>query len=244
MRKDAAKGARAPKSETVPVSNPRQARFIEGFLRRLRRYFLTGLVVAAPLGITLYLTVWFIDFADGTVRVFLPPEYHPENLLPVEIPGLGLMLAVGGLILLGALVTNFVGRAFMNYGEQLLGRMPIVRTLYGGLKQIFETALSGDNHTFRQAALLEYPRKGIHALVFVTMNSQGEVARKLRGGKEVIGVFLPTTPNPTSGFLLFVPEEELILLDMDIEDAAKMIVSAGILEPPISKPRILEKRLA
>lgn len=205
-----------------------------GFFTRGRNYFLTGLVIAAPISITLYLTWAFISFVDQKVKPLIPAIYNPDNYLPFSIPGVGLMVAILGLTILGFVTANYLGRSIIAAGERMLSRMPLIRNLYSGLKQIFETALSQQQKSFQQAGLIEYPRKGLYAVVFISTEAKGEVKAKLEADDDdVIGVFLPTTPNPTSGFLLFVKESDVTLLDMSVEDAAKLVISAGLVAPDI-----------
>lgn len=202
-----------------------------GFMTRLRNYFLTGLVIAGPLGITLYLTWSLIQWVDSWVKPLIPAAYNPENYLPFAIPGLGLIMSFIVMIIIGFLTANFVGRTLISYGEQVVGRMPLVRNLYRGLKQIFETVLSERGNSFQKAAIIEYPRKGLWAIVFVATPTKGEVSNKIANDTDMVSVFLPTTPNPTSGFLLFVPKADIIELDMSVEDAAKLVISAGLVTP-------------
>ncbi|MCF8469202.1 MAG: DUF502 domain-containing protein [Parvibaculum sp.] len=201
-----------------------------GFMTRLRNYFFTGLVVAAPIGLTIWITRWFIDLIDTWFTPLIPTQYQPDNYLPFDIPGLGLIIAFFLLTLLGALTANIFGRAVLNFGERLVSRMPVVRSIYGALKQIFETVISQSNASFREVGLIEYPRKGIYCIVFITTQTSGEIVD--RTGHDLVSVFLPTTPNPTSGFLLFVPRADVQILDMTIEEGAKLIISAGLVEPP------------
>lgn len=201
-----------------------------GFMTRLRNYFFTGLVVAAPIGLTIWIVRWFIDLVDTWFTPLIPDQYQPDNYLPFDIPGLGLLIAFVFLTVLGALTANFFGRAVLTFGERIVSRMPVVRSIYGALKQIFETIISQSAASFREVALIEYPRKGIYCIVFITTQTKGEIANK--AGGELISVFLPTTPNPTSGFLLFVPRQDVQILDMTIEEGAKLIISAGLVEPP------------
>lgn len=203
-----------------------------GLAARLRTYFLTGLVVAAPIWITIYLTRWFIDFIDEYIVGFVPAAYHPDNYLPFTVPGLGVVVVLVGLTLLGALTANFLGRRILGWGERLVDRMPVVRNIYNALKQIFETVISQSGSSFRDVGLIEYPRKGLYALVFITTRTRGEILEKANTDEKLVSVFLPTTPNPTSGFLLFVPQSEIEVLDMSVEEAAKLIISAGLVEPP------------
>jgi len=198
---------------------------------RLRNYFLTGLIVAAPVSITAYITWWFITLIDGWVKPFVPAIYLPETYLPFSVPGVGLLFAIAGLTILGALTANLFGRTVVSYGELMLNRMPIVRNVYRALKQIFETVLSQSQNSFQKAGLIEYPRKGIWSIVFISTTTKGEIVRKSPVDGDMLSVFLPTTPNPTSGFLLFVPKSDVIMLDMTVEDAAKMVISAGLVTP-------------
>lgn len=199
---------------------------------RFRNYFLTGLVVAAPIGITVFLTWSFVASVDRWVKPLIPRAYNPDNYLPFSVPGVGLLFSILMLALLGFLTANLVGKTIVSYGEVLLDRMPLVRNIYRALKQIFETAISESNRSFKQVGLIEYPRRGLWAVVFVATQAKGEVSHKLPSDEdEVVSVFLPTTPNPTSGFLLFVPRSEITILDMSVEEAAKLVISAGLVTP-------------
>lgn len=214
-------------TDDLPETPDRPSRL--GILSRLRNYFLTGLVVAAPVTITVLLIMWFVDFVDAWFTPMIPARYRPEQYLDVTIPGVGVLLAVLLLTLLGALTANLFGRTLVSYGERLVGRMPLVRNIYGALKQIFETVLSQSQNSFREVALIEYPRRGVYSIAFVTTAAKGEI--QARADAEMVSVFLPTTPNPTSGFLLFVPRSDVIPLKMSVEDAAKMVISAGLVAP-------------
>jgi uncharacterized membrane protein len=199
---------------------------------RIRNYFLTGLIICAPLAITAYLTWSFIKWVDGWVKPYLPDVYNPDNYLPFSIPGFGLVTALVVITAVGFLTANLIGRTIIAYGESILNRMPLIRGIYKGLKQIFQTVLAEQSNSFNKAALIEYPRKGIWSMVFLATETKGEVDTRLNDvGKDTLSVFLPTTPNPTSGFLLFVPREDVILLDMTVEEAAKMVISAGLVAP-------------
>ncbi|MHA7772883.1 DUF502 domain-containing protein [Roseibium sp. M-1] len=209
-----------------------------GAMTRLRNYFLTGLVIAGPIGITLWLTWTFIKWVDGWVKPFVPKIYNPDTYLPFPIPGFGLIVAVLVLTVVGFLAANFLGRSLISVGENIVGRMPLVRNIYSGLKQIFETVLDERGSSFTKAALIEYPRKGLWAIVFISTDTKGEVERRLKDKADTLSVFLPTTPNPTSGFLLFVPKQDVIELKMSVEDAAKLVISAGLVNPKY--PEILE----
>jgi len=209
-------------------------------IARVRNYFLTGVVIAAPLAITLYIVWWLVHWIDGWVKPLIPHDYNPDLYLPVSIPGVGVVIAFVLITLLGFLAANLLGRTLISYGEYILSRMPLVRTIYGGTKQIFETMLSPTAANFNQVVLVEYPRRGLWAVAFVATSAKGEIEEKLGDTKEnsdddVLSVFLPTTPNPTSGFLLFVKKSEIIPLEMTIEDAAKLIISAGLVSPEYRK---------
>jgi uncharacterized membrane protein len=197
---------------------------------RLRAYFLAGVIVTAPIGITVLLIWQFITFLDTQVGSLLPDRYNPESYLPFSVPGLGLLITIAFLTLVGFLAAGLAGRTLVRIGERLLSRMPVVRSVYGTLKQIFETVLTQSSRSFREVVLVEYPRRGLGAIGFVTGPTQGEV--QVRSGEELVNVFLPTTPNPTSGFLLFVPRRDLVHLDMTIEEAMKLVISGGIVTPP------------
>lgn len=213
---------------------------------RLRNYFLTGLIVAAPLGITLWILFGVIELIDNAVVPLLPPAYTPQVYLEkylgvgVHIPGIGLVIVMVGLTTIGLLTANFVGRMVVRTGENILGRMPVVRSIYGALKQIFQTILENSSRSFREVVLVEYPRRGIWAIGFITSITEGEVQSTI--ADDVVNVFLPTTPNPTSGFLLFVPRKHLVVLDMTVEEGIKMVVSAGIVTPPDRRPREVRGR--
>lgn len=213
-----------------------------GAATRLRNYFLTGLVIAGPIGITLWLTWTFIKWVDGWVKPFVPRVYNPDTYLPFPVPGFGLIVAIIVLTIVGFLAANFMGRSLISIGEGLVGRMPLVRNIYSGLKQIFETVLDERGDSFTKAALIEYPRRGLWAIVFISTDTKGEVAKRLKDTADTVSVFLPTTPNPTSGFLLFVPREDIIELNMSVEDAAKLVISAGLVSP--NYPDILEESIA
>ena len=229
-RKEARKAA-PPDDEPFHIEPVGPAHRDPTLLGRLRGYFLTGILVTAPIGITLYLAWVFLGFMDARITPLIPVAYNPNTYLPVGVPGLGLAVFIIALTIIGALTRLFIGRAFLGLSEQLLRNMPVIRNIYGAIKQIAEALLAQKSEAFRQVVLVEYPRKGIWAIGFVTGTTKGEVQRRT-DTKEVVNVFLPTTPNPTSGFLLFFPREDVIELDMSIEEGAKMIISSGIVAPP------------
>ncbi len=201
-----------------------------GAAARIRNYFLTGLVVAGPLLVTAYLTWSFVTWVDGLVRPFIPPMYRPETYLPWPIPGTGLLIAVFFLTLLGFLTANLVGRTLVELGEGLLNRMPIVRPVYKTMKQIFETLFSKTGSSFRKVALVEFPAPGMWSLVFLSQPPSADVAGKLPEG-EHISAFMPCTPNPTTGFFFYVLRKDLIELDISVENAMTLLISAGMVQP-------------
>ena len=201
-----------------------------GFGQRLRAYFLTGILITAPLFITGYLAWLFIGFVDAKVTPLLPEQYNPESYLPFGVPGLGLIILFIFLTIVGAVTAGFFGKLWLRLTERLLNRMPIVRNIYSAVKQILETVLAQQSSAFREAVLVEYPRRGLWAIAFITGRTEGEVQNVTE--EECINIFLPTTPNPTSGFLLFVPKKDLISLSMSTEEAIKMVISGGIITPP------------
>lgn len=200
------------------------------FWRNVWSNFLTGVVVFAPLSITIYLVWTFVNFVDDRVLPLIPDVYNPENYLPVSVPGVGVIfffLFVAGL---GALTKNLFGRQLFKASERFVDRMPVVRSIYNTLRQIVDTIFArGGKDSFDRACLIEYPRKGIWAIAFVSTDASGEIRE--RRGEDVYSVFLPTTPNPTSGFLLFLPKSDVVILDMSVEDAAKLVISAGLVVP-------------
>lgn len=214
----------------------RAVRRRRGLLARLRTYFLTGLIVTAPVAITFWILVGFIGFVDRKVVPLIPPAYNPNTYiqellgLEVNVPGIGLVVVLIGLTLIGFFAAGLFGRMVVRTGERLVNRMPVVRSVYGALKQIFQTVLESSSRSFREVVLVEYPRRGIWAIAFITSTTEGEVQSTI--ADPVVNIFLPTTPNPTSGFLLFVPRSDLVVLDMTVEEGIKMVVSAGIVTPP------------
>jgi uncharacterized membrane protein len=197
---------------------------------RIRNYFLTGLVVAGPLLVTAWLTWSFINWVDNLVRPFIPEAYRPETYLPWPIPGTGLVIAVVALTLLGFLTANLVGRTMVGWGESLLSRMPIVRPVYKTMKQIFETLFSKTGSGFRQVALVEFPAPGMWSLVFISLPPSEDLAAKLPEGEHV-SAFLPCTPNPTTGFFFYVKRSDLVVLDISVESAMTLLISAGMVQP-------------
>ncbi len=224
----AAKPKPKPKADAAPKKEHRRHKAPSP--SRLRNYFLAGILVTAPISITFWLVWKFISFVDARVVPLVPPRWNPETYLPFDVPGLGLVISVIGLTFIGFLTAGFTGRMVMRGGERLLAQVPVVRSIYGALKQIFETVLAQQSNAFRQVVLIEYPRKEVWAIGFMTGATKGAV--QATTGQEVVNVFLPTTPNPTSGFLLFEPTEKAQLLEMTVEEGLKMVVSGGIVTPP------------
>jgi uncharacterized membrane protein len=204
------------------------------FLARLRGYFLTGLIIVGPVAITIYVVWWFINLVDGWVKPLIPGRYLPDNFLPFNVPGVGLIVGIFALMLVGATAANLFGRTIVSYGEMMLDRMPVVRGVYRLLKQIFTTVFSKSGTSFKRVGLIEFPRRGLYAVVFVSGDPPAEVKSKLGNG-ELMTVFMPNAPNPTTGFVLFMPAKDVILLDMAIDDGAKLVLSAGLVAPPQDK---------
>ncbi len=201
----------------------------------MRKYLIAGLLVWMPLGITFLVVRAIVGFLDRIV-LLLPYSYQPDTLLGFHIPGLGVLLAVVLVLATGMIVANLLGKRIVAGWESLLARIPLVRNLYAGIKQIMEAVLATDGKSFRKVLLIEYPRKGVWSLAFMTSDKLGEVQDKT--GSRVISVFIPTTPNPTSGFVLMVPEEDAIELDMTVEEGLKMIISMGVVVPEWKKEQL------
>jgi uncharacterized membrane protein len=224
--------------------NPTPKSVRSPFMARMRTYFLTGVIVAAPISITIYVTWSIIEWFDEQFLPLVPdlPPHIAERLklpfdLPFEIPGLGLVVALVGLTVIGFLTANLLGRSVVKLGERLVDRMPIVRGIYNVLKQLFETVLTDSSKAFQHAALVEYPRRGLYTIGFVAGDTKGEVLRRTE--LDLVSVYVPTTPNPSSGFILFIPREDVRVLDMTVEQAMKYVVSVGVVVPPDLKARPL-----
>lgn len=203
-------------------------------LQRIRTNFLTGLVVVGPIFLTVYVVWLFIGFVDDRVLPWIPARYNPETWFNQNLPGLGLFFFLLITTGVGWATKGFFGRQVVLWGERLLERMPVVRSIYNAIKQIVETVFNQSQQSFSSACLVEYPRKGIWAVAFVSTEAKGEVPGKT-GEPDMLSIFLPTTPNPTSGFLLFVPRTDIVILDMSVEDAAKLVISAGLVVPPTAE---------
>ena len=209
-------------------------------LANLRASFLTGLVVIAPVGLTLWLIWTVIGWVDSFVLPFVPEAYKPETFFRaifgpetrINVRGIGVVIFLVFTVLIGWIAKGVIGRSLIGWAERLVDRMPIVRSIYSGVKQIAETVFAQTDTKFDKACLVEYPRPGLWAIGFVATATKGELARRVPRDETIMSVFLPTTPNPTSGFLLFVPQSDIIFLDMSVEDAAKLVISAGLVAPP------------
>jgi uncharacterized membrane protein len=204
--------------------------FHHGIASRIRNYFLTGLILVGPLYITINLTWWFINWVDDLVRPFIPAAYRPETYLPIKIPGTGLIIAFAALTLLGFLTANLVGRKLVEYSENILNRMPVVRPIYKSLKQIFETLFAKTGSSFRRVGLVEFPGPGMWSLVFLSNSASADIAVRLPD-TEHIAAFMPCTPNPTTGFFFYVPRRDIIDLDITVEAAMTLLMSAGMAQP-------------
>ncbi len=231
---------KSPSPSPVPPASERPAHH-NSIGARIRNYFLTGLVVAGPLLITIWLTTAFITWVDDLVRPFVPVAYRPETYLPWKIPGTGLVIAVVAITLLGFFAANLVGRKLVEAGEHLLNRMPLVRSIYKGLKQVFETLFSESGSSFRTVGLVEFPAPGMWSLVFLSQPPSADIVARLPSREEYVSVFMPCTPNPTTGFFFYVARSAIIELDIPVEAAAKLIMSAGLIQPGSDDTR---KRLA
>ena len=192
----------------------------KGFLVSFRNYFITGVVVLIPIGITVYLTLFIINISE----IILPKEINPNHYLPYDIPGLEILISIIVITLIGALSLSFIGRRLLNLFENLLKKIPILRTIYSAITQMTETFTKSEGNK-KNVVLVEYPRKGSWAVGFATKENEGEISNKTK--RDLVNVFIPTTPNPTSGFLLMFPKEEVIYLDLSFEEASRFIVSAG-----------------
>jgi uncharacterized membrane protein len=240
---------------SVPTTEDGEAVLAEGLKRlahddpvaplrlgaRLRNYFLTGIIIVGPVAVTVYLIKWFIDFADDYVKPLIPSIYLPETYLPFAVPGIGVLFGIMGLTLIGFLGANLLGRSFISGGEMVLDRMPIVRNVYRALKQIFESAVTAADkkRAFQKVGLIEFPSKGLWSIVFVTGEAGGEIAAAEPGGEtDLVTVFMPTGIVPPTGFICFVPRRDVTLLKMSVEDAAKVVISAGMVMPDQQQARL------
>jgi uncharacterized membrane protein len=221
--------------DSAPSTNPvnllpETLGFHASVIARLRAYFLAGVLITAPIGITIYLAWQFIRYVDTTLTPLLPDRYNPATYLPFSIPGLGVIMAIVGLTLIGFFTAGFVGRFLIRVSEGVLSRMPVVRGLYGAIKQIFETVFKSQSNAFQQVVLVEFPCPEAWSLGFISGDTVGEVRGLL--SDDMVNVFVPMTPNITSGYLIFLPRRKLVPLSMTVEEGLKMVVSIGIVTPP------------
>ena len=206
-----------------------------GILKKLRAYFFAGVLVMAPIAVTIALALWFIEFVDSHIVPLIPGHWNPNTYIQdyfgikLSVPGVGVVVLVVVITLIGALTAGFLGRFLVRTGENVVARMPVVRSIYSASKQILETVFRDQSEAFREAVLVEYPRRDLWTIGFITGRTTGEVQQKT--SDEVVNVYVPTTPNPTSGFLLYVPEKDLIPLDMPVDEAVKMVISVGMVTP-------------
>lgn len=226
--------------KSQPTEPARHRREGIGFMGRLRAYFLAGILVTAPIAITAYIAWWFVSLIDGHIRPLIPSAYNPENYLPFSIPGLGLLVVIVVVTLIGAFAAGYVGRLVLGVGEGVVGRMPVVRSVYGAVKQIFETVLAKKSNAFREVVVIQYPRPGVWSLGFITGNAHPEVQLQLAGqADDMVNVFIPCAP-PTAGYLAMVPRREVTALNMSVEDGLKLVMSGGIVVPPDRRPTLVE----
>jgi uncharacterized membrane protein len=214
----------------MSIEAPR-APFHRSLRQRLRSWFFTGLVVFGPVAVTAYVAGFVINTIDNWVKPVLPQSLSPDAYLPVHVPGLGVVIGAIGLTLLGFLTANIIGRTVVGYSEAMLDRMPVVRGLYKGLKQVFETVFSKSGSQFRKVGLVEFPIQGSWSIVFLSSDPGPIVAGALPGKKPMVSVFMPCTPNPTTGFFFYIAAEDVIELPITADEAAKLIMSAGLIQP-------------
>jgi uncharacterized membrane protein len=216
-------------SEMPLPAPPPKPRGIGG---RIRAYFLTGMVIAGPLAVTAWLVFWFVDTVDRWIKPWIPEHLWPDAYLPKNVPGVGVVLAFVGLTLLGFLAANLLGRSLIRLSETILDRMPVVRGIYKSMKQIFETVFGQEGTSFRRVGLVQFPGPGMWSLAFISTPPGPRVRHAVgANGRAYTSVFLPCTPNPTTGFYFYLPADQVIEIDMSPDDAAKLIMSAGLIQP-------------
>jgi len=212
-------------------TEPPSAPLHRSFGHRLRSWFFTGLVVFGPVAVTAYIAWFVIDTIDGWVRPWVPQSLSPDAYLPFHVPGMGVLIGAAGLTLLGFLTANIIGRTMVGYSESLLDRTPVVRGVYKGLKQVFETVFSQSGSQFRKVGLVEFPIKGSWSIVFLSSDPGPVVSGVLPGDRPMVSVFMPCTPNPTTGFFFYIAVDDVIELPINADEAAKLIMSAGLIQP-------------
>ena len=234
-------------TDIQPDSNPTETppRHRLGLMARIRAYFLAGVLIISPVAVTLAVAFWLINFVDSHIVPLIPEQWNPDTYLREHfgfqfgIPGLGVLVLFVVITLVGWLTAGYVGRVAVRVGENIVARMPVVRGIYSAVKQIMETIFRNQSQAFRQAVLVEYPRRGLWTIAFVTGKAKGEVKNLMK--EELVAIYVPTTPNPTSGFLLFVPREDIVYLTMSVEEAFKLVISGGIVTPPDRRPEDAQK---
>ena len=200
----------------------------------MRNWFITGIVVSAPIGITIWLVWSFVTFVDNRIKPLIPARWNPETYLQFALPGLGIVIAVVGLTLLGALTANLIGKSLIRAGERIVNRVPLVRSVYSVLKQVFETFASQEASSFKEAVLIQFPREGVWTVAFITNRRPGgEIGEHVQ---DAVSVFVPNAPNPATGFILYVSPDQIRPLRMTVEQAAKLVFSVGILTPEVTAP--------
>ena len=214
----------------------------QNLFQRLRSNFLTGLVLITPIILTIYLLWGVINFIDDKVVPWLPNKYNPSTYLGKDIPGLGVMTFLIFTTIVGMVTKGFFGRQLIKFWQSLVDRTPVFRSIYNALKQIAETVFTKSDQTFKSACLVEYPRRGIWVVAFVSTITRGEIKEKINKD-EILTVFVPTTPNPTSGFLLFIPKKDVIILKMSVENAAKLVISAGLVVPDYNEKNEIKNKI-
>lgn len=225
-----------------PAFDPKEAAPVRrtGFWQRIRAYFLAGVLITSPIVITLALALWLINFVDSHIVPLIPEQWNPDTYLrelfgfKISIPGIGVVVLFVVITLIGWITASYLGRIFVRIGENIVARMPVVSGIYGAVKQIMETIFRNQSQAFRRAVLVEYPRRGLWTVAFVTGKAEGEVRSLI--DEDLINIYVPTTPNPTSGFLLFVPKSDVVYLDMTVEEAFKLVISGGLVTPPDRRP--------
>lgn len=213
------------------------------FFARVRRYFFTGVVILAPAVISVWATLWFISLFDNFVKPLIPTAYNPDNYLPFKVPGTGLVFALLIITLVGALAANLVGRTLIGWWDNVIHRTPVVRSIYKGSKQIFETLFSEKGASFRHVCLVEWPRRDAWSIAFVSREVDGAMIG-LERGRAMYAIYVSTTPNPTSGYVFFVDIADVKILDMTVEDGLKTVISMGLVFPDKPLPPAAEVAVA
>ncbi len=222
------------------IEERKRPSFFGYVISKLKTYLFTGILVTTPVSITFYMAYELFMWTDKLSRSLIPPKIVAKEIIPY-IPGIGVAILIGALIIIGMFTTGFIGRFFVRLGDFIVSKIPLISSIYSLLKQLFETVLSPKSQSFKEAVLLEYPRKGIWIIGFLAGETSGELKEKLPHTK-MLSVFIPTTPNPTSGFLILVPENDIQKLDMSVEDALKYVVSCGIVVPEEEKKKMMHKK--